>query len=264
MHFGEGIDYKFPSGVWLQPGAYLVLANHARFFEDYYGYAPFAQYDKDLSNQGERIVLLDAFGTPVLDVTYSDDGAWPQAADGGTGGRWRRSQQPLAWRESTATGGSPGAADPAPVVINEVEVSPLTAAITKVELFNPSQDTADVGGWQSRRRRRRLFADRALRSPFRQVRRLPLGPSVPPGGYAVVDVTSSNLVLGNVGDSLTLLSAMPSGRLRGYAHSADLPLPLDRQTSAWAPGYQRRRGPFCRGGCADGVDPMPVHSPRRW
>ena len=150
MHFGEGIDYKFPSGVWLQPGAYLVLANHARFFEDYYGYAPFAQYDKDLSNQGERIVLLDAFGTPVLDVTYSDDGAWPQAADGGgflvaVGDDLNN---PRKRRESTVPGGSPGAADPAPVVINEVEVSPLTAAITKVELFNPSQDTADVGGWQ--------------------------------------------------------------------------------------------------------------------
>ena len=135
----------------MQPGAYLVLANHASYFEDYYGYAPFAQYDKDLSNQGERIVLVDAFGTPVIDVTYSDDDGWPQAADGlgaslvAIGGD---PNSPEAWRASTAIGGSPGAPDPAPVVINEIEVDPLTGAITKVELFNPSQYTADVGGWQ--------------------------------------------------------------------------------------------------------------------
>ena len=130
MKFSEGIDYQFPAGVQLQPGAYLVLANHAGYFEDYYGYAPYAQYAKELSNQGERIVLLDAFGTPVIDITYSDDDGWPQAADG-AGPRWWRSAAirtiPTAWRASTALGGSPGAPDPAPVVINEVEVDPLTS-----------------------------------------------------------------------------------------------------------------------------------------
>ena len=82
MKFSEGIGYQFPAGAQLQPGAYLVLANHAGYFEQYYGYAPYAQYAKELSNHGERIVLLDAFGTPLIDITYSDEDGWPQAANG--------------------------------------------------------------------------------------------------------------------------------------------------------------------------------------
>ena len=232
MHFSEGIDYKFPAGVWLQPGAYLVLANHASYFEDYYGYTPFAQYDKDLSNQGERIVLVDAFGTPVINIIYSDDGAWPPGADGlgsslvAIGGD---PNNPEAWRASTAIGGSPGAPDPAPVVINEVEVDPVTGTATKVELFNPSQYAADIGGWQLTTTPAPVRRTRGAQATVQSMR-LADGSSIPPGGYSVLDVTGNNLVLGNAGNALTLLSALPSGQFSGYAYRADLPLPLAAAT----------------------------------
>lgn len=226
MKFSEGIDYQFPAGALLQPGAYLVLANHKGYFEDYYGYAPYAQYDKELSNQGERIVLLDAFGTPVLDVAYSDDDGWPQAADGAgaslvaSGGD---PNSPAAWRASTAIGGSPGGPDPAPVVINEVEVDPLTTAITKVELYNPSPDTASVGQWQ-------LLAapisGRQIRSPQPLPGGMQIadGTTIPPDGYVVLDTSASSLLVSSTGAALTLVSTQPNGRPAGYAHRADLPL----------------------------------------
>lgn len=228
MHFSEGIDYTFPADVWLQPGAYLVLANHAGYFAEYYGYAPFAQYDRDLSNQGERIVLLDAFGTPVANITYSDGGPWPQAADGGgaslvtLGGD---PNNPEAWHASTAIGGSPGAPDPEPVVINEVEADPVSGAVTKVELFNSSQYTADIGGWQlttTAKPGRRTRTEQTTT----QGMRLADGTSLSPGGYLIVDIGGSNLVIDNMAKTLTLLSALPSGQWSGYAHHAYLPLPI--------------------------------------
>jgi hypothetical protein len=231
MHFSEGIDYTFPAGVWLQPGAYLVLANHAGYFEEYYGYAPFAQYDKELSNQGERIVLLDAFGIPVINMIYSDAGAWPQAADGAgaslvaIGGD---PNNPEAWRASTAIGGSPGAPDPVRVVINEVEADPISGAVTKVEIFNPSPYTAEIGSWQLTTT---ATPGRRMRIPqaSSQGMRLAEGTSIPPGGYLTVDA-GGTLPIGNTSKALALLSALPSGQLSGYTHYAYLPLPLAATT----------------------------------
>ncbi len=225
MRFSEGIDYQFPAGAQLQPGAYLVLANHAGYFEEYYGFAPYAQYAKELSNQGERIVLLDAFGTPALDVTYSDDDGWPQAADGAGPSLvavGSDPNDPAAWRASTALGGSPGAPDPAPVVINEIEVDPLTTAVTKVELYNPSRDTAAVGSWQ-------LTTEAVLMRQTRAAQpkagmQIADGTTIPPDGYLVLDTSPNNLVVDDTNPTLTLLSTLPGGRPSGYVHRANLSL----------------------------------------
>ncbi len=226
MKFSEGIAYQFPAGAQLQPGAYLVLANHAGYFEQYYGYAPYAQYAKELSNRGERIVLLDAFGTPVIDITYSDEDGWPQAADGAGASLVASGDDPnspTAWRASTALGGSPGAPDPAPVVINEVEVDPLTTAITKVELYNPSQDTAAVGNWQITPAAIPARQARAMQ-PIPGGMQIANGTTIPPDSYVVLDTSADGLVLGSAGATLTLLSVQPNGRPSGYVHRADLPL----------------------------------------
>jgi hypothetical protein len=228
MRFSEGIEYRFAPGATLAPGAQLVLANHARYFEAYYGFAPFGKYDKDLSNQGERIVLLNAFGAPVINLLYSDDSAWPEAADGqgaslvALGGN---PNDPSAWRASTAIGGSPGAPDPAPVVINEVETDPVTGSVTKVELFNPSAYGADIGGWQlttaavsARRTRTAAVVPQSTRIADRT--------TIAPNSYAVVDVPANLLLLGDGQNAVTLLAAGMDGRLAGYAHRADLALPL--------------------------------------
>ena len=93
-------------------------------------------YQGSLSNNGERLALLDAKWRRVVEVDYSDGGAWSGLADGD--GHSLELIDPLAdpgaasnWRDSAAKAGSPGtagtASDPPPVVINEVHVqSPLS------------------------------------------------------------------------------------------------------------------------------------------
>lgn len=62
----DGIDYEFPEGTSLEPGAYLVV-------DDFRG---------TLSNGGERLLLLDADEGLVDEVHYQDNGRWPRQADG--------------------------------------------------------------------------------------------------------------------------------------------------------------------------------------
>lgn len=230
MHFVEGIDYQFPTGTLLGPGQYLVLAGHAGYFKSRYGFAPFAEYDKDLSNQGERLLLNDAFGTPVLDVTYSDGGRWPQEADGQGRSLVATGDDPntrRGWRASTLLGGSPGSPDPVPVVINEVQFDPGGRRIAKVELYNPGAQSADVGGWI-------LSTDRtdvpANWCDLPRGQRIAQGAPIPPGGYLVVDVADIGVSDGVNGANLQLFSAVPGGCLSGYTHGARLPIPVGGAT----------------------------------
>jgi hypothetical protein len=232
MRFAEGIEYRFPTGVWLQPGAHVVLANHAAYFQEYYGIAPFGQYDKDLSNGGERIVLLNAYGAPAIDFAYSDEGGWPQAADGQGASLvavGNNPNDPSAWRASTTIGGSPGAPDPAPVLVNEVELDRATGSVVKVELFNPSSYRADIGGWQLTSTAVRARRTRTAQS-VPQSMRLANGTRVEPNGYLVLDVSPGSVVLDSGDTAVTLLAAEPDGRLSGYIHRANLALPLTPAT----------------------------------
>jgi hypothetical protein len=68
---------------------------------------------KNLSNSGERIVLLGPAGETLADVTYTDDPPWPTTPDG-TGPSLEiidptgDESAPTNWRASLASGGSPG------------------------------------------------------------------------------------------------------------------------------------------------------------
>ncbi|MDP6252955.1 MAG: lamin tail domain-containing protein, partial [Verrucomicrobiota bacterium] len=110
-----------------------------------------------LSNNGERLALLDAQWWRVVEVDYSDGDAWPSLADGD--GHSLELIDLLAdpgaasnWRDSAAKAGSPGTAgavsDPPKVIINEVHVqSPLSPEPDFVELRNVGQAAADLSGW---------------------------------------------------------------------------------------------------------------------
>ena len=226
MRFSEGIDYQFPAGAQLQPGAYLVLANHAAYFEEYYGFAPYAQYAKELSNQGERIVLLDAFGTPAIDVTYSDDDGWPQAADG-------------VGPSLVAVGNDPN--DPASVARKHG-----ARRVTRRAGSGACRDQRGGGRPAHHRRHqggvvqpqpghcgsRQLAAHHGSRAHAPDTRRrqptagmqIADGTTIPPDGYLVLDTSANNLVIDGANATLTLLSALPGGRPSGYVHRANLPL----------------------------------------
>jgi hypothetical protein len=109
--------YVFAGGLSLAPGEYIIVARTPAVFASIYGseinVAPTGYGNANLSNSGETITLLDASGSLIRSVTYSDAGSWPTAPDGtgpsleivnATGNPNNGSN----WRASHYEGGSPG------------------------------------------------------------------------------------------------------------------------------------------------------------
>ena len=83
--FADGIVFDFASGPVLPPDGYLVVAkNPAAMLAVYPEISDrvMGPYSGELSNGGERIVLIDARRNPADEVRYCDGGYWPSAADG--------------------------------------------------------------------------------------------------------------------------------------------------------------------------------------
>ncbi len=107
--FTAGIDYAFPAGTVLPPGARFVI--------------PAAQFlnGTALNNGGERLTLEAPGGVIIKRFDYSDAPPWPAAADGSGPSLVLIAPQTnpdhsngLNWRASTAAGGNPGADDALP------------------------------------------------------------------------------------------------------------------------------------------------------
>ena len=80
---GTGFVYQFPAGSFLEKGSSLVLASKSQIFLSKYGFHPFGQYTRNLSNSGESLVLVDAFGNVIDSVVYSAQAPWPDASANG-------------------------------------------------------------------------------------------------------------------------------------------------------------------------------------
>ena len=67
----NGIDYTFPAAFSLAPGDHAVLvADSSAFASRYPHVTPAGQYQRNLANDGERLLLQDPDGTPPVDMTY--------------------------------------------------------------------------------------------------------------------------------------------------------------------------------------------------
>ena len=77
-----GLSYIFPINSVLPPHKELFLASNAKAFEKAYGVAPFGEFTRNLSNKSQRLVLADAYGNTIDEVTYMDKSPWPSEADG--------------------------------------------------------------------------------------------------------------------------------------------------------------------------------------
>ncbi|HKK42320.1 MAG TPA: CotH kinase family protein [Bacteroidales bacterium] len=80
---GTGFVYQFPAGTFLEKGSSLIIASKSPVFLAKYGIHPFGQYTRNLSNSGESLVLVDAFGNVVDSVVYSAKAPWPDASANG-------------------------------------------------------------------------------------------------------------------------------------------------------------------------------------
>lgn len=120
----EAVDYTFPIGASIAAGGYLVVTQNASDFQAKFGFSPFGEWETGdkLSNDGERIELLDATNTLVDVVSYKPGFPWPTTGEYGSSlelihpsldndlaGSWRSSglsSNPNAGQDLIASGSS--------------------------------------------------------------------------------------------------------------------------------------------------------------
>jgi hypothetical protein len=117
--FTKGIEFTFPSGVTLAPGARIIVAAQPPAFQARYGAVATVAgpWLGALDNGGEDIEIVDASGEVVLDFTYND--AWYPPTDGSGRTLVVRDAapthtgygQPTHWAISGSAMGSPGTGD---------------------------------------------------------------------------------------------------------------------------------------------------------
>ena len=113
VRVSDAIEFTFGNHI-LQPGASLVLASNPDALKILYPNMEaslFGPYNGQLSNGGEKIVLLDGAGRIIEQIQFDDEDGWPEEPDG-EGASLERiafaESDALSWRSSVAAGGSPG------------------------------------------------------------------------------------------------------------------------------------------------------------
>jgi len=80
---GTGFVYQFPVYSEIFPNSTRILASNSTVFMAKYGFQPFGQFTRNLSNEGEKLVLADGFGNVIDSVSYSNLPPWPDADGNG-------------------------------------------------------------------------------------------------------------------------------------------------------------------------------------
>jgi hypothetical protein len=80
---GTGFVYQFPPYSEIFPNSTRIIAGDAEVFTAKYGFPPFGQFTRSLSNSGERLVLSDGYGNVIDSVYYHDRAPWPDADGNG-------------------------------------------------------------------------------------------------------------------------------------------------------------------------------------
>jgi hypothetical protein len=220
--FFDGVDFVVPAGTTIGAGSRLVIANNnapATFAAQFPGVSVLGYFSGNLSNDGERIALMDGTGKTIVSVNYDDGGLWPTTPDGS--GPSLEIIDPhgdpdshLNWKASAAAKGTPGAPNSAPatfsVRFSEVCAQNLTAANNSgsfqdyVEIENTSGAPVDVSGYS---------LTTATGSPIYNI---PVGTTIPAGEFLVIwigpndgspGLHTGNAPLDSLGGELSLRAA---------------------------------------------------------
>lgn len=227
VSFGNGLVFCFTNSSLLGPQQRIVLAKNPAAFTARYGggVAVTGPYEGYLDNGGERLTLLDSNNEEILDFSYHNK--WHPITDGlgfslvvvdelAEPDAWGSKTN---WRPSGVLQGSPGEADAlpvwAPVKINEALTHTDLPQVDTIELFNPTTNAVEIGGW---------FLTDDFFAPFKY--RVPEGTTLPALGYALFDEydfnnqadTNLNFRLSSTGDDLWLFGADANTNLTGYVH----------------------------------------------
>ncbi|MDB6131918.1 MAG: hypothetical protein JWM59_161 [Verrucomicrobiales bacterium] len=138
-----GIEYQFPEGTVLEPGAKLVVSSTAGTPAGAVG--PFSG---KLDNKGEEITLHERWGRLMDKITYGDTDPWPMSPDGGGLTLAKEQANALSddaanWQASAEPGGTPGADN----FTVPVETNPRYAALTGTEWRYDAGTVSPPAGW---------------------------------------------------------------------------------------------------------------------
>jgi hypothetical protein len=237
VKFDKGVDFTFGPNT-LTAGQHILVVKDKNAFETKYGTGRYiaGEYSGSLDNGGERIRLLDARGTTILDFEYKD--GWHSIVDGAgysltiinpadpNVNNWSYKDS---WRASAYINGSPGWDDsgiipnPGSIVINEVMSHSHNSAPDWIELYNTTAGPINIGGW---------FLSDSNENPLKY--RFATGTTIPAYGYIVVyeDVNFGSsatdpgrlipFALSENGEMVCLSSALDTnGVLTGYREKED-------------------------------------------
>jgi len=158
--FTSGVDYVFPAGAALGPGAraLVVSALDLAAFRAHYGLDAgvrlFGPYTGSLDNGGEELVLKTApAGQEIVAFAFNDRRGWPVPAFGAghslvaldrsqSGQATGSLDYPGNWRASTYRGGSPGAEEP-PVPAPSLVLNEIAAHTDYSDPLKPEYDSND-------------------------------------------------------------------------------------------------------------------------
>jgi hypothetical protein len=222
-----GVYFAFGNYVLGAGQCVLVVRNLAAFQSRYPGATNVVGvYTNNLNNSGDHLVLTGPLQEPILDFSYND--SWYPTTDGlGFSLQIREAKAPTSvwntkegWRADGTVNGSPGvpeATTPAipTILLTEALTHTDLPEVDTVELFNPTTNAVDLGGWF-------LTDDRHTPSKYR----IPPGSLIGPGGYRIFTanqfgVGTNGFALSSVGDQVFLFSGDATSNLTGYAHGFD-------------------------------------------
>jgi len=222
--FTNGIDFTFVN-TQLASGELVVVVADKTIFENKYGTGVniAGEYSGKLANDGEKIELVDAAGTAILNFKYED--GWRDVTDGdgyslvindATNPDVNSWDDKHSWSASTPVGGTPGTEDTGPrfgdIVINEILAHSDDYPDDWIELHNTSNSNIDISGW--------FLSDNALNLKKYLI---PSTAPISPDGYAVF--TQADDFGGAFGFSengeIAYLSGGIGGTLTGYRETED-------------------------------------------
>jgi len=112
------VYFRVPEGSVLPPKAFYVVASKPAKFYENYGMNASGNFQGNLSNAGEFVLLNDRNANKILSFTFSDNYPWPVSADGDGYSLSANTSLPTGdpddyqyWKSSKKTGGSPFADD---------------------------------------------------------------------------------------------------------------------------------------------------------
>ena len=84
IYFKEvGFSYQFPANSTIGANQRIYLASNPTIFQSKYGSTAFGQFYRNLANSSEKIIMADAYGNTIDEVTYHDSLPWPDADGNG-------------------------------------------------------------------------------------------------------------------------------------------------------------------------------------